>query len=149
MKMIARRDLKNLMMGISLEKPLHWCMKLFDMEEVQAVYHFERPTYKFISKETREGNKTVLDAKPDPIWNPIAIEIPTRPLPKIQEWIDFSTLKDIEVMCIDTDGNVLEKWILKEVTIRNKRVARGRKINKVINLLVDYSWAQKRDNNAL
>jgi hypothetical protein len=77
----------------------------------------------------------------DQVWVPISIEIPTRPMPFIEEWLKYGK-KDLVVSCRKLDGILLEEWSIKGASVISKHRMIGRYIGvKVNDLLVGYSWA--------
>ena len=60
-------------------------------KQAQVLYYAEHPSFRFFHLDKK--GKKIWDKKP--IWLPICIEFPTKPIDAFQEWINKSGSKDI------------------------------------------------------
>lgn len=122
-----------------------------DNTAIQVLYYFGRPVYSFQYKEVKKKPKTIRENRSpcsvmltnvnDQVWVPISIEIPTRPMPFIEKWLEYGK-RNLIVTCHKLDGSLLEEWNIKDASVIARHRMIGRYIGvKVNDLLVKYSWA--------
>ena len=87
-----------------------WHMYLDD--QGQLLYYAERPSYSF-SRTSNKGKKIF---QKDPIWWPIQIEFPTRPIVVFEKWIITPTAKNV-LLTYSLSKRVVEKYSLEGATI--------------------------------
>lgn len=109
----------------------------------QVIYWTERPTYSFPKVNEKRGNETIYKIGKVK-WLPISVELPTRPLSFIMEWIEKKSKKNVSIQKINKDGKIAEEWLLQSVEISNVINRRSRVADlSVLNLILRYNWARK------
>lgn len=128
-----------------IAKQFNWFIIFEGSDEQQLLYHIDKPEYKFKQRKIKRGSETVMVTDRKPSWNTIAIELPTRPVKSTAEWLEQQDKRNFVVMCCTLNGELVENWLIRGARIREKRMARGRKIDtNVICVQVHYDWFGKR-----
>lgn len=110
--------------------------------EFQILYYIERPNYSFKQTTIDEKGRKKCQFVTEPIWVPINLELPTRLLPKTENWLKSGTC-DIILKC-SSGERVFEDWLIKDAYVHNKSSRKSRVVaSHVINIIVKYTWAKK------
>lgn len=97
-------------------------------KERQIVYSFDQPRFEFKEKL--------------PIWFPIVIEIPTRPMPFAARWINNKEIRDIRIVTVSADNDILDCWNIKQAEVMSWISTLSRVSNAtVLRLIAKYNWA--------
>lgn len=125
-----------------IAKEINWFLSFADSDE-QLLYYVDRPYYNFKFNEVKKNNKTILSPSP-PIWRPILIEMPTRPLASTHRWISNNGKSNFWISAYGLDGNLIEKWFIQGGRVYSKFVKMGRTVDiNVISIVSKYDWARK------
>lgn len=111
---------------------MHWYLEINGVNQI--LYYTERPYFSF-----KDGKVWLKKAK----WSSINIELPTRPLDIVNEWIDSKKTENIIIKrMMKTD--LLEAFMLFDARINScvKTISRVLK-QEVIRVVVVYKHAQK------
>lgn len=129
---------------MELARQVVWSLIIGSINDPQAVFYVEKPSFYFENiKETR-GGKTILVPNRHPVWRPITIELPTRLLGKTLVWLEEKTKRDISIIGTNAQGALLEAWILKEARPVTQHIQNGRNImGKVLCVVIKYEWARR------
>lgn len=112
----------------------------------QVIYFADRPIYHFPMIEERRGasRETILHSSKDAVWTPISIELPTRPLSFVTDWIEQKGKKNVMIRKVNKEDKTVEEWLLQSVEISSVINRRSRIADlDVLNVILRYSWARR------
>jgi hypothetical protein len=125
---------------VNIRKPLNTYIVIDGQNQI--LYDAERPKFHFPVVEEKKKNGTLLK-KSDPVWIPIAVELPTRVLDKTVAWIEEKSKRNISLAVIDGDVQI-ENWEIHNAHIMVNSITIGRSTGtKVIKLVIGYTWARR------
>jgi hypothetical protein len=130
---------------MKITKQFNWFMVFEGSDDHQFLYHIDRPIYKFKQRKVQRGSETVVIADRKPSWNIISIELPTRPIKSMVDWLEQQDERNFMVMCYTLGNELVESWLIKGARIIRKRVVKGRRIDtNVVCVQVCYDWFGKK-----
>ena len=92
---------------------MSWFIQIGDNRQI--LYHADRPNYSFsIGKgEDKSWRKC-------PIWHPITIEVPTRPIKEFEIWMNNPVHINMNLLFVhDIEKTVLENFFLESVFLKH------------------------------
>lgn len=115
-------------------------MYLVTGEYEVPIYYADKPQYRFVSRQS--GGVTVADKHPT--WSMINVEVPLGVGNKIASWHNKGDRKNIALVFSDMSHNPVEQWQIRNASIYDKLVRRGRYLNfDVLVLMINYEWASR------
>jgi hypothetical protein len=100
--------------------------------EKQLLYTIDRPRFHFKEKSKK------------PSWFPLHIEIPTRPLETIFQWMKEKYPARINLIELNEDNSLVENWILEKAFVEHYQPRNSRVLNyEVLVMVIKYEWARK------
>jgi len=109
----------------------------------QILYYADRPIYSF-----SVGTGVDKSWRKNPVWSPITIEVPTRPIREFELWIKNPVKIDMNLLLVHDSGKrVLEDHFLEGVTMSHfcEKRAIYASVN-VYSIILVYKHAMMRDH---
>jgi len=92
---------------------MSWFVQIGDHQQI--LYHADRPTYAF---STGKGNDK--NWRKEPVWNPITIEVPTRPIREFEIWMKNPVHINMNLLFLhDYSKKILENFFLESVFLKH------------------------------
>jgi hypothetical protein len=129
---------------MTLTKSLNWYIIIGSSTDKQLAYFIERPKYSFPKIIEKRGSKVILLPNKNPVWSPIALEVPIKTLISTNTWLEEKSKRDLLMCCVDQDGHLIEEWQVKGVTIIGQMKKRSRCMDaEVLSIMLKYEWARR------